>query len=184
MSAMIRWMAIVGITAGGCGGDGKDGKDGQDFVGMYQVTSHRSQMGLGTTVACSDAGAAVVGGPTYFALIVDTFLDDPSFITMQTCTAPGACTDTINTFNPGGPGLEELSANTQDLGDGTCNLHAGRATVSLVGDVAHVEVRTWFQGSVPQSDCSNLSRAEALRATPDCRSVEIWDGTGLARALR
>jgi hypothetical protein len=174
MSAMIRWMTVVGIAAGGCGGDAKGG---QDFVGTYQVMSHRAQMGQGTTVACSDAGAAVVGGPAYFALIVDTFLDDPSFITMQTCTAPGACTDTINTFNPGGPGLEELSANTQDLGDGTCNLHAGHATVALVGDVAHVEVRSWFKGFVPQSSCSNLSGAEALRDTPDCRSVEVWEGT-------
>jgi hypothetical protein len=181
MNALIRWIAVVGITAGGCGGAEKGG---QDFVGMYQVSSHRAQMGQGTTVACSDAGAAVTTGPAYFALIVDPFFDDPSFLTMQTCTAPGACTDTINTFNPGGPGLEELSANTQDLGDGTCNLHAGHATMALDGDVAHIEVRTWFQGSVPQSDCSNLSRAEALRATPDCRSVEVWDGTRLARAVR
>jgi hypothetical protein len=175
MSEPIRWVAVVGIIVSACGGGAAE--RGKDFVGTYQVTSHRAHMVQGATVACSDAGAAVAGGPAYFALIVDPFFDDPSFIAMQTCTAPGACTDTLDTFNPGGPGLEELSANTQVGGGATCNLHAGRGTVSLDGDVAHIEVRSWFQAiDVPQSDCT-LGRAEALRGTADCRSVEFWDGT-------
>ena len=180
MNAMIKWLAVTGIITGACGGTEKTG---EAFVGTYQVMSHRTHMVFGETVACSDAGAAVVGGPAYFTLIVDSFLDDPSFITMQTCTAPGACTDTINTFTPGGPGLEELSANTQVGSGATCNLHAGQATVSLTGEVAHIEVRTWFQAlDVPESACT-VGRAEGLRTSPDCRSVEVWDGTRLASAV-
>lgn len=169
---------IIGVMLVGCGGGGAK-PSGQEFVGTYQVTSHRMNMLQGGTVACSDGGPQVTGGPADFALIVDPFFNDPSFIKMQTCTAPGACTDTLDTFNPGGPGLEEDSANTQVGGGATCNLYAGQGTVTLAGGVAHVEVRSWFASlDVAAADCT-LARAEALRATPDCETVEIWDGTRL-----
>ncbi len=172
---MGKTIVFVGVVAMGaaCGG----GASGQDFVGTYAVTAHRANMMQGTTVACSDGGAEVTGGPAYFALIVDPFFNDPSFIAMQTCTAPDACMDTLDTFNPGGPGLQELSANTQVGGGATCNLYAGQGTVTLAGGVAHVEVRSWFQAiDVAQSDCT-LDKATALRGTADCETVEIWDGT-------
>src|SRR5450432_555492 len=136
MSARIRFFVMAAAAAcAGCSAKAS----GQAFVGTYQVTSHRLNMMQGTTVACSDAGAPVTDGPAYFALIVDPFFGDPSFITMQTCTAPGACMDTLDTFNPGGSGLEELTANTQLGGGATCNLYAGQGTASLASDVAHVE---------------------------------------------
>jgi hypothetical protein len=167
--------ALGVLVVAACGGG--SGQSGADFVGTYAVSSHHMNMMQGTTVACTDAGPSVANGPMYFALVVDPFFNDPSFIKMQTCTQPGDCTDTLDTFNPGGPGLEELTGNTQTGGGATCNLYAGLGTVMLTGEVAHVEVRNWFDSiDVAASDCT-LDRAEALRATPDCESVEVWDGT-------
>jgi hypothetical protein len=171
----MRTWIVVAALAGGCGGGG-GGPSAQSFVGTYTVTAHHANMQQGTTVACSDPGPAVTGGPTSFALVIDATLGDP-FVTMQTCSAPGSCTDTLDTFTPGGAGLEELSANTQTGGGATCNLYAGHGTVTLTDGVAHIEVRSWFDAiDVAASDCT-LARAEALRQTPDCESVEVWDGT-------
>ncbi|HTJ46955.1 MAG TPA: hypothetical protein VL463_32855 [Kofleriaceae bacterium] len=170
---MRRAIGIIFVAA--CGGGST--RSGTDFVGTYAVTAHHMNMMQGTTVACSDSGPSVTNGPMYFALIVDPFFDDPSFIKMQTCTAPGTCTDTLDTFNPGGPGLEELSANTQTGGGTNCNLYAGHGTVTLTGDVAHVEVRSWFESPNLQSSDCTLDKAEALRSSPDCETVEVWDGT-------
>lgn len=169
----MKRLALVGLAA--CGGG--VATDPSMFVGTYAVTAHHANMAAGTTVACSDEGPSVTGGPPFFTLIVDPFFQDPNFIKMQTCTAPGACTDTLDTFMPGGAGLEELSANTQTGGGATCNLYAGHGAVTLEGGVAHVEVRSWFAAiDVAASDCT-LARAEALRQTPDCETVETWDGT-------
>ena len=172
---MRRAIGIGVMIVAACGGGST--RSGTDFVGTYAVTSHHMNMMQGTTVACADSGPSVTNGPTYFALIVDPFFNDPSFIKMQTCTAPGACTDTLDTFMPGATGLEELSANTQTGGGTACNLYAGHGAVTLTGGVAHVEVRSWFASpNVPMSDCT-LASAEALRQTPDCETVETWDGT-------
>jgi hypothetical protein len=170
----MRWLPLVTLAA--CGGGGA-AVDPSMFVGTYQVTAHHANMMQGTTVACSDEGPSVTNGPPYFALIVDPFFNDPSFIKMQTCTAPGACTDTLDTFMPASDGLEEQSANTQVGGGTSCNLYAGHGTVTLTAGVAHIEVRSWFASpNVSSADCT-LASAEALRQTPDCETVETWDGT-------
>jgi hypothetical protein len=110
-------------------------------------------------------------------MIIDPFFNDPNFILMQTCTAPGTCTDTINTFNPGGPGLETLSANTQTGGGTNCNLYAGRNDATLTGQMLHLELLSWFAApSIATADCT-LDKAEALRSTAQCLEVETWDGT-------
>ncbi len=167
----MRWLALV-LAIAACGGGGST-VDPAMFVGTYQVTAHHMNMMQGTTVACSDPGPSVTNGPPYFALV-----DDPTFggVTMQTCTAPGSCTDTLDTFMPGATGLEEQSANTQTGGGTTCNLYAGAGTVTLASGVAHIEVRSWFSSPSSASDCT-LANAEALRSTPDCETVETWDGT-------
>jgi hypothetical protein len=169
----MRWLVLCALAA--CGGGSV--VNGADYVGTYMVTAHHANMMQGTTVACSDPGPSVTGGPPYFALIVDPFFNDPNMITMQTCTAPGSCTDTLDTFMPGAGGLEEQSANTQTGGGTACNLYAGSGLVTLTGGVAHVEVRSWFASpNVSSADCT-LASAEALRSTPDCETVETWDGT-------
>ena len=81
MNARIGILIVVAACGGGGGA-----KSGADFVGTYRVTSHRANMMQGTTVACSDAGAEVTGGPADFALIVDPFFMDPSFIKKLTFT--------------------------------------------------------------------------------------------------
>jgi hypothetical protein len=166
----------AGAALGGCGG----GESGEAFVGTYQVTAHHANSVQGATVSCADPGPVAVGEP-YIALIVDPFFDDPDFIRLQQCTAPGACVDELVTMSPGGPGLEELTANTQTGGGVTsCGLYAGRATAQLTGDVVRVEVRSWAEFvDLPASDCT-LGRAEALRGTDQCREVETWDATRVA----
>ena len=168
----MRWLALCALAA--CGG-GASAVDPAMFVGTYQVTAHHMNMAQGTTVACSDPGPSVTNGPPLFELIVDPTLGSP-FILMQTCTTMGSCTDTLDTFTPGANGLEEQSANTQTGGGTTCNLYAGAGTVTLTAGVAHIEVRSWFSSPSSASDCT-LANAEALRNTPDCETVETWDGT-------
>ncbi len=174
------WIGIgigIGVAVAGCGGGG----DGAAFVGTYQITSHRHNTLQGSTVSCADPGPAVTNGAPYLALIVDPFFADPDFIRLQQCTAPGACTDELVTFNPGDPGLITESANTQTGGGITsCGLYAGRATAALTGELVRVEVRSWAEFvDLPASDCT-LSRAEDLRDSAACREVEIWDATRVA----
>jgi hypothetical protein len=165
-------LSIALSTAAGCT---SDGADASDVIGTYKVTSHREQHQQGAPVACADPGPEVTDGPPYFAVVVDTFLNDPHFLSFQTCTAPGTCEDTIYHFTGGPAGYEDTGANTQTGGGAVCNLYASRYTVKVTGDVAHVELRHWF-GSTDMASCT-LERAEALRGTPSCESVETWDGT-------
>lgn len=171
-----RTLAGAILLAAACGGD-----SGEAFLGTYQVTSHRYNTLQGATVSCADPGPEVTGGAPFVALIVDPFFDDPSFIRMQQCTAPGACTDDLVLFHPGGPGLETSSASTQTGGGITsCGLYAGHATAVLTGEDVRIEVRRWAEFvELPAADCT-LPRAEALRDTGACREVETWDGTRVA----
>lgn len=174
---MRRLLAVV-VPVVACGG----GASGEEFVGTYQVTAHTYNNVQGSTVSCADPGPAVTGGQPFIALVVDPFFEDPDFIRLQQCAAVGDCVDELVTMTPGGPGLEEVSANTQTGGGITsCGLYAGRATARLTGEVVRVEVRSWAEFvDLPESDCT-LSRAEDLRDTDRCREVEIWDAMRIAR---
>jgi hypothetical protein len=175
---MVVAAATAAMALAACGGGGDSG---EAYVGTYTVTSHRWNLGQGTTISCSDAGAEVVGGDPFIALIVDPFFDDPAFIRLQQCSTPDTCTDELVTMSPGGPGLVEEGYNSQTAGGVTaCGLYANRATAVLTGDAVRVEVRHWSVfNDLPESQCT-VEAAQALIGTPDCREVEIWDATRLA----
>ncbi len=100
---MRRAVGIALVCAAACGGSGDDGAA---FIGVYQVTAHVAAVGQGARIAC-DAPGTPVATPPFVKLAVDDFFDDPSFIRLSECddAAGTACTETLITFNPGGPGL-------------------------------------------------------------------------------
>lgn len=168
--------SVLGVAGlGACGGS--DSSSGDAFLGTYQVTSHRQNRMQGGSVACSDPGAEDPNKPPLIKIIVDPFFDDPHFLLLQTCISAGMCGDTQITFNPGGPGLEELGANTQTGGGTNCNLYASDNTAALAEPVLHIEARHWFDAPPISSSACTLDKAEALRDTATCLDVETWDAT-------
>jgi len=153
---------------------------GEDFIGTYQVTSHRENHQQGSPIPCSDPGPEVQPDDrsyaAYFALAIDSFFDDPDFLVFQTCDGPGVgCVDTSIQLDVVEGGLESTSANTQE-GDASCNLYAGRSSLTLDGAIATLEDRRWSNFDHPASDCT-LAAAEALIGTPECQDVAVWVGT-------
>lgn len=186
MQNWIACVAALSISTAACGGgdddDGGGSVSGEDFIGTYEVTSHRENHQQGEPVPCSDPGAEIEpgdpGGAPYFAVAVDDFFDDPDFLVFQTCTGPGTgCVDTLFRLEVGDDRLESTSANTQS-GDGSCNLYAGRSQLVLDGDAATFEDRQWSEFDHPADDCT-LEAAEALIGGPDCQDVVVWVGTRL-----
>lgn len=180
-SARVAAIALLVLAACG-GGDAGDGGDasGEDFVGSYQVTSHRENHQAGTPVPCGDPGPEIEPGDPgyapYFALVIDEFFDDPDFLEFQTCDGPDSgCVDGGIGLERVGDRLESSSANTQE-GNGSCALHASRSVLVLDGDVATLEDRRWSVFDHPLDDCT-VEAAEELFDSPDCRDVAIWVGT-------
>jgi hypothetical protein len=179
----VRWLVIAALAA--CGGGDGDGGSGEAFLGVYSVTSHRYNVGPGggVPISCGDAGDEVTNGDPFISFIVDPFFEDPDLLRMQECEAVGGpCFDEIGLFEPGGPGLEWTSHNTQTGGCVTsCCLFASRGRVTLTGENLHVEILHWnVSNDLPESQCT-LDEAEALRDTDDCYMVEVWDATRLMR---
>jgi hypothetical protein len=186
MPAMLRpiaraTLASLSLVLAACGGgsDGGNPVDGEDFVGVYEVTSHRENHQQGEPISCSDAGPEVEpGDPLHaplFALAVDDFFDDPDFLVFQIC-ANGVtpCVDTPISLQVAEGGLESISANTQESA-GSCNLYAGRSFLTLENGVATLEDRRWSEFDRPVGDCT-VEAAEALIDTPGCRDVVVWVG--------
>jgi hypothetical protein len=173
---------LLFVACGGGDGDGGDGGDasGEDFVGSYQVTSHRESHQAGDPVSCSDPGPEIEPGDPgyapYFALVIDEFFEDPDVLDFQTCDGPDSgCVDGGIGLERVGDRLESTSANTQE-GNGSCALHASLSTLVLDGDVATLEDRRWSVFDHPVDDCT-VEAAEALVESPDCRDVVVWVGT-------
>jgi hypothetical protein len=184
MTGTRSWMVslvAVSICFAACGGgdEGGGAANGEQFLGTYEVTSHRENHQQGSPVPCGDPGAEVEpgdpGAAPYFAIAVDDFFDDPDFLVFQTCAGPGDCADTLFSLEVGGDRVESTRANTQ-AGDGSCNLYAGRSQLTLDGEVATFEDRQWSEFDHPADDCT-LEAAEALIDGPDCQDVVVWVGT-------
>jgi hypothetical protein len=181
-SSISRVVMVAAVSLVACGGDdGGGGADPEDFLGNYQVTSHRENHQQGTPVPCSDPGEEIQpddpGGAPYFAIAVDEDFDSPDLMVFQVCTGPGTgCSNTMFRLEPGEDGLESTRSNTSTAG--SCNLYAGISRFSLDGDVATFEDRQWSSFDVPESDCT-LDAADALIGTADCQDVEVWVGTRL-----
>jgi hypothetical protein len=185
MSMSIARVVAVAVSVAACGGDDDDGgaggTDPDDFLGTYQVTSHRENHQQGDPVSCSDPGEEIQpddpGGAPYFAIAVDDDFDDPDLFVFQVCTGPGTgCSSTMFRLEAGGDGLESTRSNTSTTG--SCALYAGTSRLSLDGAVATFEDRQWSRFDVPDSDCT-IEAAEALIGTADCQDVVVWIGTRL-----
>jgi len=182
--AAIALALVLGLALAACGGgdddDGGDDASGEDVVGTYQVTSHRENHQQGSPVACDDPGPEIEpgdpSGAPVFAIAVDDFIDDPDFLVFQTCDDAGAeCADTLIHLERSGNLFEKTDANTQ-TGDASCNLYAGRSSLTLSGGVATLEDRRWSDFDHPASDCT-LEAADALIGTAECQDVVVWVGT-------
>jgi len=173
-------IGVVLASLAACGGGGPSS---EDFVGVYQMSSHRENHGQGVYVPCDDPGSEIPDtNPSYapnFAIIVDPFFNDPNFLAFQTCSSPdlASCVDTLISLSPGGDGLEDLSANTQSGGGTNCNLYAGRSSAVLQDTTVTVDDRHWDEFDHVGS--CELRDAEALRNNADCRDVVVWVGTKL-----
>ena len=86
-------------------------------------------------LAVYGGGVATLDDYVDVKLAVDDFFDDPRFIRLSECddAAGTACTETLITFNPGGPGLITTSANSQIGGGFPCQLYYSKATAALTG---------------------------------------------------
>jgi len=182
-SIAIAAAVALSLSLAACGGGGASKVRGEDFIGAYQVTSHRANHQQGSPVPCSDPGAELEpGDPSYapyFALAVDEFLDDPDSLVFQVCGGPGTgCADTFIHLDAAEGGLESIDANTQGGGDSPCNLYAARSLLTQDADVATLENRRWSAFDQPASNCT-LDAAEALIDTPACQDVAVWVGTRL-----
>jgi hypothetical protein len=176
----ITSLAVIAFCASiaACGGGG-GGADASKFVGTYTMMSHTEARGQGTSVACSDPGTPVAGARPYFKLEVDPFFMDNTMLTLVECTdaAATSCADTLISLQPGGPGLESESSNTQTGGGVMCQLYYSHAQATLAGTAVHIESLDKFAApNISSSDCT-LARAEALASSPDCQQVQRWDGT-------
>jgi hypothetical protein len=182
MYRSIRCVVVVaGFSLVACGGDdGGGGSDPEDFLGNYQVRSHRENHQQGSPVPCSDAGAEIgpddPGGAPYFAIAVDEDFG-ADLMVFQVCTGPGTgCSNTMFRLEAGEDGLESTRSNTSTAG--SCNLYAGASRFSLDGEVATFEDRQWSRFDVLEADCT-LEAADALIDTADCQDVVVWVGTRL-----
>lgn len=174
---MIGIATCAGLAACGGGGGGLSG--GEDYLGTYQVSSHRRNTPAGAdTIACDDAGAETTGEEQYIKIIVDEFFEDPNYLEMETCdTSPADCTFTLMSFEAHGDHLIKQNWNTQIGGGSPCQLYASEDYATLTAGVIHVEHREWYAGTDDsEADC-DLDKAEALLTTPDCEMVEYWDAT-------
>lgn len=181
-SPVSRVVMVAAVTLVACGGDDSGGGDAdpEEFLGTYQVTSHRENHQQGSPVPCSDPGDEIQpgdpGGAPYFAIAVDEDFG-ADLMVFQVCTGPGTgCSNTMFHLEPAEDGLESTRSNTSTVG--SCNLYAGTSRLSLDGDVATFEDRQWSKFDVPESDCT-LEAADALIGTPDCQDVVVWVGTRL-----
>jgi len=176
----VSQLAVL-VFLGAIAACGAGNVDGADYVGSYEVTSHRESHQQGDPVSCSDPGPEIEVGSAlyapYFAIVVDEFFADPDFLEFQPCAGPGTgCEDTFIGLSTEADGLGESSANTQVGGGTDCTLYAGRTTFVLDGEVGTLEVRAWSDFDADPSDCT-VEAAEALVGTALCQDVEIWVGT-------
>jgi hypothetical protein len=173
-----RGIFVLLVACGGSGGAGSTG-DVTPFIGVYATTSHSRAELPGGDVSCTSAGDPVAGASPFIRLDVDTFFMDPDVLSVANCADPAGttCTETLVTLRAGGPGLEDESANSQTGGGVMCQLYYSRATASLTGGTLEVEALDKFDApNIASSDCT-LERAQALKSSPNCRSVERWVGT-------
>lgn len=172
----MRWaLGIALASAAACGGSGDDGAA---FLGVYQVTAHVAAVGQGAPIACDAAGTPVTT-PAFVKLAIDEFFDDPSFIRLSECddAAGAACTETLTTFNPGGPGLITTSANSQIGGGFPCQLYYSKATATLAEPALHLELIEKYDGTDrPAAQCT-VEAAEGLAGSADCQRIERYDAT-------
>jgi len=184
MSRLIsRVLAVAAVSLVACGGDDDSGGsvDGDDFLGDYQVTSHRENHQQGSPVPCSDPGVEIQpddpGGAPYFRIAEDEDFDAPDLFVFEVCTGPGTgCSSTIFHLEVGEDGLESTRSNTSTAG--SCNLYAGTSRFSLDGAVATFSDRQWSRFDVRESDCT-IEAAEDLIGTAECQDVVVWIGTRL-----
>jgi hypothetical protein len=167
-------LAFALAPPAGCGGG--DGPSGEAYVGMYMVTSHRSN--FGGPFPCTDAGAEV-GMPPYIQLIVDPFFEDDRFLQLQDCTSadPGSCTDAFFTVEVASDGLLSENGSAQVGGGAACQLSAFRDEGSLNGTMLHLASFRWYEATdLSEPECT-FERAEELLGGPMCEEVETWDAT-------
>lgn len=172
---MRRAVGIALVSAAACGGSGDDGAA---FIGVYQVTAHVAAVGQGARIAC-DAPGTPVATPPFVKLAVDDFFDAPRFIRLSECddAAGTACTETLITFNPGGPGLITTSANSQIGGGFPCQLYYTKATATLAEPALHLELVEKYDGTDrPAAQCT-VEAAEGLAGSPECQRIERYDAT-------
>lgn len=172
---MRRAVGIALVSAAACGGSGDDGAA---FIGVYQVTAHVAAVGQGARIAC-DAPGTPVATPPFVKLAVDDFFDDPRFIRLSECddAAGTACTETLITFNPGGPGLITTSANSQIGGGFPCQLYYSKATAALTGAALHIEILDKYDGTDRPASACTLEAAEGLASSTQCQRAERYDAT-------
>jgi hypothetical protein len=168
---------VLLVACGGSGGAGST--DVTPFIGVYTTTSHSRAEMPGGNVSCTSAGDPVTSAAPFFRVAVDTFFMDPDVLGVANCTDAGGtmCIDALVTLHAGGAGLEDESANSQTGGGVMCQLYFGHASATLTGGTIQIEVLSKFDApNIASSDCT-LERAQALKSSPDCQSVERWVGT-------
>jgi hypothetical protein len=171
-----RSVLVFLIACGGSSGGG--GGDVTPFVGVYATSSH-THAETTTQLSCTDPGQPVSSATAFFKLAVDAFFMDPDVLRVSNCSdAAGAtCNETGVSMRAGGPGLEDVSANSQTGGAMPCQLYYARAEATLTGTTIQIEVLEKYDApNIAASDCT-AQRAEALASATACRRIERWAGT-------